>query len=94
MSMNRRAFVQRAGATAAALSLGRRAIAGIPLQEAWQRAADIVRNIQPPVIPEHVFDITKFGAVPDGRTLNTAAIASRSALAGAMPALSIASVFR
>ncbi len=75
MSMNRRAFVQRAGATAAALSLGRRAIAGVPSQEAWQRAADIVLNIRAPVIPERMFDITKFGAVPDGRTLNTTAIA-------------------
>lgn len=72
--MDRRAFIHRAGA-AAALSFCGNTFASGSSAEAWQRAADIARNIRPPVIPARVFDIRKFGAVPDGTTLNTGAIA-------------------
>lgn len=74
---NRRTFLGAAGALAT-LPLIRTANAAydqISSKEAWQRAADFVRYIKPPTFPDRVFDITKFGAVPDGATLNTAAIA-------------------
>jgi polygalacturonase len=71
---NRRSFMQGAGALAATLSIPR-AHAVTDSREAWERAADIARNVQPPTFPQRVFDIAKFGAVPNGQTLATAAIA-------------------
>ena len=72
---DRRRFIRGAGALAVTLPLIRRATAAIDTREAWERAADIARNVQAPAFPDRVFDITKFGALPDGATLNTAAIA-------------------
>src|SRR5262245_22840529 len=72
-SINRRIFILGAGATAVALS--RRVSANAGTAEAWERAADIARNVRAPTFPDRVFDITKHGAVADATTLNTAAIA-------------------
>jgi polygalacturonase len=41
----------------------------------WNRAAQIVARIRPPVFPRRVFPITDFGAVGDGTTPCTGAIA-------------------
>ncbi len=71
---NRRTFLRGAGALAT-LPLMRRAHAGVDTREAWERAADIARNVKPPVFPDRVFDITKFGALPDAKTPATSAIA-------------------
>jgi polygalacturonase len=71
---NRRRFLQGAGAMAT-LPLVRGARAGVDSREAWERAADIARNVRPPVFADRLFDIMKYGAVPDGKTLATSAIA-------------------
>lgn len=72
-SINRRIFILGAGATAAALS--RRASADTSSAEAWQRAADIARNVSTPKFADRIFDITRYGAIGDGTTLNTTPIA-------------------
>ena len=61
---NRRAFLQGAGAAAATLPFIREARASPDTREAWERAADIARNVSAPTFPDRVFDITNFGAVP------------------------------
>lgn len=71
---DRRRFLQGAGALAT-LPFVRSARAGVDTREAWERAADIARNVKPPTFPERLFDITKFGAVPEAKTLATSAIA-------------------
>ena len=71
---DRRAFLHGA-ASAASLLAFRTAAAGNNTADAWQRAADIVRNVNPPTFPDRLFDITKYGARPDATTLNTKAIA-------------------
>jgi polygalacturonase len=71
---DRRAFLHGA-ASAASLLAFRTAAAGNNTADAWQRAADIVRNVKPPTFPDRLFDITKYGARPDATTLNTKAIA-------------------
>jgi polygalacturonase len=73
--MKRRSFLQATGATALALSTSITRATGQSSAEAWQRAADIVRNVKPPIFPQRDFDITKYGARPDGSALNTKAIA-------------------
>ncbi|GLF98367.1 glycoside hydrolase family 28 protein [Streptomyces yaizuensis] len=40
----------------------------------WSRVPGILARIRPPRFPRRWFDITRFGAVGDGTTLNTAAI--------------------
>jgi polygalacturonase len=72
-SINRRIFILGAGATAVASSF--RVSAKSNSEEAWERAADIARNVRAPAFADRIFDITKYGAVPDGSRLNTAAIA-------------------
>ncbi|HTU66768.1 MAG TPA: glycoside hydrolase family 28 protein [Steroidobacteraceae bacterium] len=74
---NRRTFMRGAGALATLplIRTARAAYDEITPKEAWQRAADFVRYIKAPTFPDRVFDITKYGAVADGATLNTAAIA-------------------
>jgi polygalacturonase len=72
---NRRIFMQGAGALAVTLPLNRRAHAGTDTREAWERAADIARNVKPPTFPDRLFDITNYGALPDGKTLASNAIA-------------------
>lgn len=39
----------------------------------WARQAEILRRIVPPQFPARDFDVTKFGAVADGKTTNTTA---------------------
>src|SRR6187399_2969617 len=73
--MNRRNFILSNGALALSWPLLRSARAATPSAEAWERAADIVRNVRAPTFPDRVFDVTKFGAIPDARTLATTAIA-------------------
>ena len=72
-SMNRRTFVLGTGAVALAAS--HKVPAATSSGEAWERAADIARNVRAPKFPDRVFDIVKYGAVADGKTLNTAMIA-------------------
>jgi polygalacturonase len=71
---DRRAFLHGAASAASLLAL-RTAAAGNNTADAWQRAADIVRNVKPPTFPDRLFDITKYGARPDATTRNTKAIA-------------------
>jgi polygalacturonase len=71
---DRRQFVAGAG-LALSLAATRKALAGIPSDDAWARAADIVKKVKAPVFPKQVFDIMKFGASPEGTTLSTTAIA-------------------
>jgi polygalacturonase len=71
-NVNRRQFVAGAGAV---LAVARKSSANVPSDEAWARAADIARKVSAPKFPDRVFDITKFGALADGKTLNTTAIA-------------------
>lgn len=73
MRVDRRQFLHTTGAIATA-AIAPRAHA-LPSAEAWDRAKDIVRNIKAPKFPDRDFDIRKYGAVPDGKTLATDAIA-------------------
>ena len=75
MTIHRREFLQATAATTLALSTSIARAKAESSADAWQRAADIARNIKAPTFPDRVFDITKHGALPDGSTLNTAAIA-------------------
>jgi polygalacturonase len=70
---NRRTFLLGSGAAAFAVTW--RVAHALPSAEAWDRAKDIVRNIKAPRFPDRDFDIRKYGAVPDGKTLATSAIA-------------------
>ncbi|MFI1886280.1 glycoside hydrolase family 28 protein [Streptomyces jumonjinensis] len=40
----------------------------------WRRLPGILARIRPPTFPDRRFDITRYGAVGDGATMNTAAI--------------------
>ncbi len=71
--MNRRTFV--AGAGAVAIAASGKLPAAASSNDAWERAADIARTVQAPTFPDRVFDIANFGAIADGKTLNTAMIA-------------------
>jgi polygalacturonase len=75
--MDRRDFLKVTGGMSLAAALAARANATSALSsaDAWQRAADIVRGLQPPTFPDRVFDITTYGARPDGITPATQAIA-------------------
>ena len=70
----RREFLYGAASAASLLAL-RGAAASNGSADAWERAADIAHNVRPPTFPDRVFDITNYGATPDGVTLNTSAIA-------------------
>ncbi|HEU5135085.1 MAG TPA: glycoside hydrolase family 28 protein [Steroidobacteraceae bacterium] len=74
MRTDRRTFLYGAGSAASLLAL-RNAAANTSSVDAWQRAADIARNVRAPTFPDRLFDITKFGAKPDSTTLNTKSIA-------------------
>jgi polygalacturonase len=83
MTMNRR-FVLGAGAAAmSSLAVPRFARASVDPSDAWQRAADIVRDVRPPSFADRIFDITRHGAVADGKTLATVAIAKAIAACSA-----------
>jgi polygalacturonase len=66
--MNRRQWIGRN----VAVLLGSR---GVLRASAGLQAEDILRNIKAPVFPQRTFVITKFGAVANGETLCTLAIA-------------------
>src|SRR5688500_7617005 len=70
--VTRRQFIERLGAAAPAVAVYRY----LPSQSAdpWARADAIVRSIVAPKCPERDFDITKYGAVGDGKASCTAAI--------------------
>lgn len=68
--MIRRRELLLSGAAAAAFPRVARAA-----EDPWARAAQIAAAVKAPVFPKRLFDITKFGAKADGRTLNTDAIA-------------------
>lgn len=72
--LRRRDFLVHGSAAFGGLLALRNAGAMLP-GDAWQKAADIVRNIRPPTFPDRIFDITKYGAVADGRSMCTSAIA-------------------
>lgn len=74
-TIDRRGFLAATGGAALAMSGLARAKADAS-GEAWERAADIARNVRPPTFPDRTFLITDFGAKPDGTTLNTSAIAA------------------
>ncbi len=44
------------------------------IYQGWENAAEILQRISPPVFPDRIFIITKFGAVGDGKTDCTSAI--------------------
>lgn len=44
------------------------------VNEKWDEIYSVISQIKEPVFPDKTFKITDFGAVPDGTTLNTAAI--------------------
>ena len=73
-SVTRRLFIQATAAAAPALLIGDRLTAW-QRSDPWQRADDIVRRIVLPKFPSRDFDITSFGAVADGKTSCTSAIA-------------------
>jgi polygalacturonase len=75
MTTNRRAFVIGSGAAAATLLAARGLGASESSADAWQRAADIARNVRAPTFPDRLFDITKYGAKPGATTLATKSIA-------------------
>jgi polygalacturonase len=45
------------------------------IEEKWKQTEAILKEIQPPVFADQVFNITNYGAVGDGKTDNTKAIA-------------------
>jgi polygalacturonase len=69
---NRRTFLRGAGALAATVPLANHARGST--DDAWQRAADIARNVKPPTFPDRGFVVTAFGADAEGRKLSTTAI--------------------
>ena len=79
---SRRSFLCSAGTAAAGLVLARPALTAPfgPLwqpasQDAiWKQADDILARIVPPRFPSREFPVTRFGAVPDGKTDCTDAI--------------------
>src|SRR5687767_3231948 len=70
--VTRREFIERLGAAAPAAAFYRY----LPSQstDPWSRADAIVRSIVVPRFPARDFDITKYGAVGDGKASCTAAI--------------------
>jgi polygalacturonase len=63
----RRSFLK----TAVAGTLGRAAFAA---DDPWTQVRGILERIRPPAFPEREFDITRFGAKPDGKTDSTEAV--------------------
>ena len=39
-----------------------------PSDEAWAQVPEILKRIKPPVFPKRDFQVTRFGAVGDGKT--------------------------
>ena len=46
----------------------------------WDKVPEILSKIKAPKFPDKIFDITKYGAVPDGKTPATAAIKKEGAV--------------
>lgn len=76
--MTRREFVQSASLAGAGLLLpgylSGCASAALPQEDGWERVPGILSRIRPPVFADRAFDITKYGAVGDGRTDCSAAL--------------------
>jgi polygalacturonase len=81
-NVTRRLFLQATAAAAPALLIGDR-LAAWQRPDPWQRADDIVRRIVVPKFAPRDFDITAFGAVPDGKTYCSGAIAKAIAACAA-----------
>jgi len=87
--LSRRKLLEALGGLAAIgfgpAALGR-SQATVPARSPWEEVAAIRARITPPVFPRRDFPITRFGAVGDGRSMNTtaieAAIAACSAAGG------------
>jgi polygalacturonase/lysophospholipase L1-like esterase len=75
---DRRTFIKTLAATGTVLWLPMPAKSGAA-EDPWTQVPAILRRIKPPVFPKRNFDITKYGAVADGKTDCTAAI--RNAIA-------------
>ena len=78
-SRSRREFLTAAATTGAGVVLAGRAGLGAWLEPqaapaGWALADSILARIKPPTFPDRDFDITKFGAKPDGVTDASAAI--------------------
>jgi len=67
----RRGFLRSAAAGAGLLAVRYPSIAA---GDDWSEAARILARIKPPVFPNRQFDITRYGAVGDGKTDSTEAI--------------------
>jgi polygalacturonase len=74
MRSNRRVFLYGVGA-AVTLPATLARSAQLSSADAWQKVADIARNVRAPTFADRIFDITKFGARADATTLNTKSIA-------------------
>lgn len=72
MTVNRREFILFGGGLVAVNSLPR-SRAAVP--DAWDEVPKILARIKAPVFPDRQFDVTRYGAVADGKTDCTAAIA-------------------
>lgn len=77
IQLSRRGFVRVAASAVLGASVARPAGArgrqGVPA-DPWSALPGILERIVPPAFPDRVFDITRFGARPDGTTEATAAI--------------------
>jgi len=69
---SRRQLLFALGAAGAALGPGRQAWAS---DDPWATLPDVLKRIQPPKFPDRDFDITRYGAKPDGKTDCTEAFA-------------------
>jgi polygalacturonase len=70
---SRRALLRLAGTGAAGAAFP--SLLQASTLDPWARAAEIARTVKPPEFPARDFEITRYGAVADGKTLNTDAIA-------------------
>ena len=77
MTMRRRQFIRTSSAAAGALLLSRCATLGHTQDtDPWSAVPDILSRIKPPTFAQRLFNITHYGAVADGKTDCTSAIAS------------------
>ncbi|MEK7725425.1 MAG: glycosyl hydrolase family 28-related protein, partial [Acidobacteriota bacterium] len=73
--MKRREFIQSLVVSGAAVSLFPQIVFGQTSADAWKTEyPKILKRIKPPKFKKRDYLITKFGAVGDGKTLNTEAI--------------------
>ena len=80
--LSRRDFIQYTAMTAPALALAPQ-LSAWQGNDPWQRADEIVKRIVVPKFPVRDFDITKYGAVGDGKSSCTESIRKAIAACGA-----------